>query len=320
MSQDQQQLVKKQRHAEAVKWVDMASKKQADILRAMRIDPAVFLQVVTNALVANPEIAKCTPASIYQACTKAATLGLLPDGISAAIIPRGGKATFEAMVTGILGLIRKAFPGISVVAHSVWEDDEFHEQRGTDPKIHHLPNPEASHADENLFAVYACLWHPANTVPEFEVMYRPEILRFKAQAASQRGPWLTHFAEMAEVRPLKRLGKRLGYANAQLTFALQEYMHPDEEVTSDAPDKADPKGQPDTIDVTAQAPTPEKKRGRPRREETGKQQAAQQQPSQPQQQQPLQQPESQQSEFPDSFSHEEDREEHVADGLPPDAF
>ena len=194
--------------------VTEASVKSEDMLRGLGIDRAVFERIAINAIVSNPDLGKCTPMSMFRACLKCAQSGLMPDGQHAALVPLKNKAgqleaTMWPMISGMLNKVRENLPNISITARSAYAADEFEEIAGTSPSIVHKPNPKADRGPENLFAVYAVVFHPGNSVPEFEVMYRPEIDDFKKRSRSTRGPWATNFAEMAEVRPLKRLLKRL---------------------------------------------------------------------------------------------------------------
>ena len=192
-------------------YLKQAVAKQATALRARKIDPDFFEQVLLNALVANPDLAKCSKMSLYKACADAVDFGCLPDGKHGAIVPLAGKAEFWPMLAGLLSKVRKELPNISINAWPVFIDvdgngDEFEDMRGTSPQIVHKPDPHVVKSDDNLFAVYAVVFHPGNDVPEFEVLYRDEIDQFRKK---NKGPWTTHFVRMAVARPLKRMMNRL---------------------------------------------------------------------------------------------------------------
>ena len=202
--------------------------KQAAALRARKIDPNFFEQVLLNALVANPQLAECSKVSLYKACADAVDFGVLPDGRHGAIVPVRNKGKQEAqfwpMLAGLLSKVRKELPDISINSWPVFidpngEGDEFEDHRGTQPRLVHKPNPHVLRSDDNLYAVYAVVFHAGNPVPEFEVMYRPEIDAFRK---SNRGPWTTHFVRMAQARPLKRLMNRL-----PLTGSALQMIHSD---------------------------------------------------------------------------------------------
>ena len=140
--ENQNQLAIQKRDAVAG-MITKAAVNQVEVLKALGINAAAFERVAMNALLSNPEIANCTPASVYTACCKAAQTGLLPDGKQAAIVPRKERANFEPMVGGLTMLVREANPGISVNACAAFGGEEFEESRGTDQYIKHKPQPQA---------------------------------------------------------------------------------------------------------------------------------------------------------------------------------
>ena len=200
--------------------------KQAGALRARKINPEFFEQVLLNALVSTPDLAKCEKLSLYKACADAVDFGCLPDGKHGAIVPLGGKAEFWPMLAGLLSKVRKELPNISINAWPVFMDvnddssgDEFEDHRGTSPRILHRPDPHVVKSDDNLFAVYAVVFHPGNAVPEFEVLYRDEIDKFRK---TNKGPWTTYFVRMAVARPLKRMLNRLPLTGTTLQMINQD--------------------------------------------------------------------------------------------------
>ena len=206
MAPNRQLTVARERIAEA-------SMNAEEMLKGMGIPREVFERVATNALIANPQLAKCDAMSVYQACLLAAQNGLLPDGKSCALVPLKIKGKLKAqmwpMIGGLLTKVRENLKDISIRADGVFEGDEWEDIRGTHPDLVHKPSREAVRTPENLVCVYATAFHPTNPVPEFEVLYKSEIEDFRKLSRSERGPWLTHYVEMGEVRVLKRLLKRL---------------------------------------------------------------------------------------------------------------
>ena len=73
----------------------------------------------------------------------------------------------------------------------------------------HKPNPTADHSDGQVIAAYAVATRPGNMDPDFEVMDRATIDRYRGYSRSRSGPWDTHYVEMAEKTVLKQLLKRL---------------------------------------------------------------------------------------------------------------
>ena len=209
--------------------VHQAVLKNVDVLKATGVSAAAFERVALNALIANPHLANCTRVSLSGALSKAITTGMLPDGVSAALVPlKNGKtgnleAHFWPMVGGKLTKARQArgMKGISISAHCVWTADKFEDHRGSRMELIHDPAENTEETWENLRATYAIAFHAGNPVPEFEVMYKAKIIEFRQMSRSKAGPWATHWAEMAEVRPLNRLLKRLPIG-ADLIALLQD--------------------------------------------------------------------------------------------------
>ena len=106
-------------------------------------------------------------------------LGLMPDGKQAAIVPfndreNGKQATLIPMIKGQLMLARRAVPGIVLQAKTVYREDEFEHEEGTEPFIRHIPNANGSRTDGDIVAVYARAKFPNAKEWEFEVLYRAD--------------------------------------------------------------------------------------------------------------------------------------------------
>lgn len=93
------------------------------------IPPQRFLRVALSA-VANPVIAKAkqSPAgrkSIFDACLRAASDGLLLDGREAALAPYGDTVQYQPMVAGIMKKARNSGEIAAIFSQVVYENDEF---------------------------------------------------------------------------------------------------------------------------------------------------------------------------------------------------
>ena len=233
-------------------------------LKAMGLTSDQFVQVVATAMVKNPGLAKVEERSLFQAVVTAAQAGLLPDGRQGALVPMNNKGTagcqFFPMVAGLLDLARDALPGVAIQAHTVYDQDEFDDVRGTDPSLVHRPSPDSGRKPENVVAVYAVARHKDNPVAEFEVLYKDDIEWFRAQSRSTRGPWANHYAEMAEARALKRLLKRLP-VGPRLARALDD----DAPVSDDALDEAVIDVEENAKPEPAKDAAPKRRRGRPKK-------------------------------------------------------
>ena len=186
-----------------------------DMLKAMGIDPAVFVRITLNALVRNPKIGECDPTSLDIAIMESAQSGLVPDGKEAAIIPfrEKGKAapnaTLVPMIEGRIKLARQAVPGLTLWARVVYEGDKFIYEEGLTPKLIHRRNPLADTRDEKIVAAYAVAVFPNQALPEYEVFLQGDILRARSYSRATHGPWDTHYPEMVKKSVLRMLLKRL---------------------------------------------------------------------------------------------------------------
>ena len=84
------------------------------MLKAMGVEPELFLRVALNALVMNPTIGDCTPDSVDKAILNTINAKLMPDGKESAIVPFGKIATFVPMIAGQVKLAYNATPGSDV--------------------------------------------------------------------------------------------------------------------------------------------------------------------------------------------------------------
>ena len=183
------------------------------LLTRMGITPEAYERTVLNALIANPDLGECTIDSLDAAVIKCIQSGLIPDGEQAALVPFAKVATLLPMIPGRLMLARRATPGIALRARCVYASDEFVYEEGLLPILKHIPNKKASRGPDEIVAAYATARVPGSAEPEFEVLFRDEIDRYRARGgAGKRGsfsPWESDYGEMAEKTVLGLLLKRL---------------------------------------------------------------------------------------------------------------
>ena len=169
-----------------------------------------FERVALNALITNPAIANCDTGSLDKAIMRCAEMGLLPDGNMAAIVPHKNQAVLIPMIHGRIALARRATPGLVIRSQCVYAADEFVHEEGSSPRLIHEPNAKAARDADHIIAVYATALGPKQPQPEWEVLYRDDIDRYKTKsAAGERGPWGSDYGEMAEKTVLGLLLKRL---------------------------------------------------------------------------------------------------------------
>lgn len=131
------------------------------------VDPERFTRVAMNAIQTMPELLdpQIERASVYNACLRAAQLGLMPDKREGAIVIVNEKrkgangqdkwvkvAQFRDMIGGLRKLAAEF--GFDLVARSVYENDEFDYELGDEERIHHKA-PKLGQARGNLIGAYA---------------------------------------------------------------------------------------------------------------------------------------------------------------------
>ena len=169
----------------------------------------VYTRVALNALKMNPDLGGCTVKSVETAIMRCCELGLLPDGTEAVIYPFKKNARLVPMINGRLKLARQAIPGLVIRARVVYKDETFRHEEGLEPVLVHLPNPDSDQSKESLFCAYGTIRVPGSPEPEFEVMYRPTLDRYRARSSFPDGPWKSDYQEMCKKTVLGQLLKRL---------------------------------------------------------------------------------------------------------------
>ena len=219
--------------------------RNAALLERAGYSGEAYCRVVLNAMVQTPQVAECEMGSLQQALIDAMNAGLVPDGRESAIVPYKGKAQLIIMIEGRLKLAQQATKGLVVRSMAVYEGDEWEYSEGLTAHLAHVPNPGASNAPEDMTYVYAIARLPGATEPQYDVMSRATVDRYRAYSASPaRGPWATHFEEMAKNAVLKRLLKRLPKSSRAPVEA------PEFERVDTMEDAAALGGAPVTVDTT----------------------------------------------------------------------
>jgi recombination protein RecT len=183
------------------------------------LTPEKITKIVTAAISRQPMLLQAfrdSPHSILRCAFAATQLGLDPDSPlgQCYMVPfrngkNGGKyeAQFIIGYRGLIDLARRSGNIVSIRSRVVHERDEFRIAYGLREELHHVPH-EGPDAGE-LRAVYAVAELKDGGI-QYEVMYRHEIDAIKKRSkASQYGPWVTDYAEMARKTVVRRLCKYL---------------------------------------------------------------------------------------------------------------
>ena len=184
------------------------------------VDADRMLKLALGAMRATPKLLNCNVESLMGAVVTCSTLGLEPNTPlgHAYLIPfeNRQKGTTDVQIVfgykGLIDLARRSGQIISIAAHEVCQNDEFHFSYGLDEKLIHKPaltgrgEPIAFYAVAKLVGGgYA-----------FEVMGRDQIEEIRDASqnykfAREKGKtvWGQHFVEMGRKTVLRRLFKYL---------------------------------------------------------------------------------------------------------------
>ncbi len=173
------------------------------------VKPDKFIRVALVAIQTNPYLLECDRNSLYTACMKAATDGLIPDGREAALVPYKGKIQYQPMILGLCKKARNSGEIKSMDAQEVHEKDEY--QSWTDENGPHFKHTKARGDRGQLVLVYAyAITHTQGTY--FEEITAEEIAAIKKTVMDSKAaafsPWGGPFeGEMRRKTAMRRLLK-----------------------------------------------------------------------------------------------------------------
>lgn len=177
-----------------------------------------FQRVTMTAIQSNPDLLEADRRSLFAAVTKAAQDGLLPDGREGALVifnqrnrQTNGwdkKVQWMPMIAGILKKIRQSGEIASVDVHIVHEKDKFTYRPGIDAVPIFEPDWFADRGKP--IGAYAIATLKSGEVVPPEIMNVADIEKVrKVSRASDKGPWVDWWGEMARKTVMRRFAKRL---------------------------------------------------------------------------------------------------------------
>jgi len=189
--------------------------KELELVLPKHIELGGFGRIVLTAVSSNEKLASADRTSLLAACMEAAEDGLLPDGREGAIVPyfskraNGYTASWQPMVWGLVKLVRQSGELRDLGAHIVTRADRFDylvDEHGE----HFRHRPDFAQPDAKPLLIYAFARTKDGGI-YFEAMPWREVEKFRdlAQTRSDDTPWHNWTDEMAKVRVIKRLCKRL---------------------------------------------------------------------------------------------------------------
>jgi recombination protein RecT len=200
-----------------------------------------FVRVLQTAVSVNQNLINADRASLFASAQRAAAMGLLPDGREGAIVEFGGKATFLAMVAGLMKMVRQSGQISSWSVQTVHENDEFDFAMGDEEFIKHKPALKKRGALVGAYSIVTM--KDGEKSREFMNAEEIDAIRSRSRSGGS-GPWKTDTGEMYKKTVVRRHIKRL---------PLSTDIDFDEEETSE-PNTPSPAAEP--------APAPAQKKSR----------------------------------------------------------
>lgn len=236
--------------------VEPAAATLADYIRDMEAQFKLAMprgmeasQLVRDALTAlrmTPKLAECERASVLGSLMTCAQLGLRPGVLGHAwLLPfwdrklRGHKAQLVLGYQGLAELAYRSGRVASVIARTVYANEEFDVDYGLSDKLVHKPNLFADRGDP--IAYYAIV-KLVNGGHAFYVLshrdaqvYRDEHATARTREGKVFGPWVDHFEAMAQKTAFRQLAKWMPKSTElAVALAVDEGVRVDVSPTLDA--------------------------------------------------------------------------------------
>ena len=188
-------------------------------IAARHLTPERLVKVVLGAASRQPLILDCTPVSVVKAVLQAAELGLEPGSSLGEfwLVPYKNGKTGQREAQGIPGyrgliaLARRTGEIANLYAEAVFKGDTFEVELGLNPSLRHVPDYDSEEREDpkNLSFVYAVARFKDGSF-QFTVLSRKQVDALRRRSkASDSGPWVTDFEEMAKKTAIRRLSKYL---------------------------------------------------------------------------------------------------------------
>lgn len=167
-----------------------------------------FTRVVMTALQGNPDLVRAERSTLFEACVKAATDGLLPDGKEGALVTYNNRVVWMPMVQGILKKVRNSGELSSLGSQVFFKNDKF--RFWIDAGGDHLEHEPLLLGDRgDAMGVYAVA-RTKDGASYIEVMTKQQVYDVRNVSRARGGPWSGPFEhEMWRKTAIRRLAKRL---------------------------------------------------------------------------------------------------------------
>lgn len=188
------------------------SKNQMSMALPKHLTADRLLRVAMTSIQKTPKLLDCTPQSLLACVMTCAQLGLEPDQFlgQAYLVPYGNVCTLIPGYRGYIALARRSGEVQSVSSQAVYSKDHFSLQYGIEEKLEHIPYEptekelEGKNPRGDFRGAYVIFKYKDGSY-SFDYMSRAEIDRIRKRSkASNDGPWVTDYDEMAKKTVIKR--------------------------------------------------------------------------------------------------------------------
>jgi recombination protein RecT len=177
-------------------------KSQLALALPKHMTPDRFVRVALTAILKTPKLLDCTKESVVQCMLNCSALGLEPDGRRAHLIPYGNSCTLIIDYKGLVELARRSGDVSNILAQIVCANDTFTWENG---EVKHQINFKMDRGE--MYAAYAVITFKDGT-KQSDVMTKAEIDAIRKRSrASNSGPWVTDYNEMAKKTVFRRATK-----------------------------------------------------------------------------------------------------------------
>lgn len=167
-------------------------------------DPDRMSRVAIAALTKTPQLAQCTPESIFRCMMDLSALGLEPDGRRAYLIPYGKECTLVIGYKGKVALLKRTGYIKGTPFADVVKDNDAFEYSMCKVKKHNI---DLRNDRGHTYAAY-CIIEMSDGSEHHTVMSREEIEKIRMKAPSKNSDaWRNHWDEMAKKTVFNRAAK-----------------------------------------------------------------------------------------------------------------
>lgn len=210
-------------------------------IAAKGLDAKRAAKQAATAIVQNPDLLRCTPASLCMSVAQSVELGLdlAKAKGEAYLVPYGTTCQLIVGYQGWIRLMLESGVVASINSQCVYEGEEFEATFGTTIKIHHVPQFSVG----RVLGAYAIA--RMTNGQDVAVMVREHDIERAMQASKAKtGPWKTDFDAMVRKTAVHRLRKLLPSSPV-----LDKAMDFDADSKWEAPARPEPAGPRNVSDI-----------------------------------------------------------------------